>query len=281
MSIIYGPVPSWRLGKSLGIDLLNTKKTCSFNCIYCQLGDTIQVITQPKKFINLVQLGRELEAVRQIEADYATFSGMGEPTLASNLGEAIDMVKSALDLPIAVLTNSSLMSREDVRGELARADVVVAKWDASNEKLFATVNRPAPGLYFDKIIDGIRRFKKEYRGKLVLQIMFIEANRNYASEIATLAHDISPNEVQINTPLRPCGVKPLSPDNIAAIRDVFAKSVTSLSRDRNKRDEAISKRDSFPPIGTGFRNVVTVYEAPSYDIVPLDLVETLRRRPKL
>ena len=129
MSIIYGPVSSWRLGRSLGIDLLNTNvKTCSFDCVYCQLGETIQVVTQPKEFISLEQLGRELKAVSQIEADHATFSGMGEPTLASNLGEAIDMVKSVLDLPIAVLTNSSLMFREDVRGELDRADVVVANW---------------------------------------------------------------------------------------------------------------------------------------------------------
>ncbi|MDY7019653.1 MAG: radical SAM protein [Chloroflexota bacterium] len=254
MSIIYGPVSSWRLGRSLGIDLLNMKmKTCSFNCVYCQLGETTQVVTEPKQFVSLEQLGTELKAVRQIEADHATFSGMGEPTLASNLGEAIDMVKSVLDLPIAVLTNSSLMLREDVRGELDRADVVVAKLDAPNEELLATINKPAPGLHFDQIVDGIRRFRDEYKGNLALQIMFIEANKDYALEIATLVHEISPDEVQINTPLRPCGVKSLSPDDIAAIRQGF----------------------------TDFENVVTVYETPKHEVIPLDLVETLRRRPKL
>ena len=145
MSIIYGPVSSWRLGKSLGIDLLNTRrKVCSFNCIYCQLGETGQFIIEPREFINLEQLTSEIELLSSIKADYATFSGMGEPTLASNLGEAIELARSILDLPIAVLTNSSLMFQEDVRQQLAHADTVVAKLDVPNEELFAVVNRPAP-----------------------------------------------------------------------------------------------------------------------------------------
>jgi len=179
MSIIYGPVSSWRLGKSLGIDLLNTnRKTCSFNCVYCQLGETTQFVVEPKEFVSMEQLAKEIQSVRQIEADCATFSGIGEPTLASNLGDAIDMAKLVLDLPVAVLTNSSFMLREDVRQQLARADVVVAKLDVPNEELFATVNRPAPGLHFDQIVDGITRFRDEYRGKLALQVMFVEANKD-------------------------------------------------------------------------------------------------------
>ena len=116
MSIIYGPVSSWRLGKYLGIDLLNTRrKACSFNCIYCQSGETDQFIIESREFINLEQLTSEIELLSPIKADYATFSGMGEPTLASNLGEAIELARSILDLPIAMLTNSSLIFREDVR----------------------------------------------------------------------------------------------------------------------------------------------------------------------
>lgn len=254
MSIIYGPVSSWRLGKSLGIDLLNTrKKVCSFNCIYCQLGETGQFIIEPREFINLEQLTSEIELLSPIKADCATFSGMGEPTLASNLGEAIELARSILDLPIAVLTNSSLMFREDVRQKLAHADTVVAKLDAPNEELFAVVNKPAPGLHFDRIRDGIRLFRDRYRGKLALQVMFIEANKDYASEIAALARQISPDEVQIDTPLRPSKVKPLPRENIASIREKFS----NLS------------------------NVITVYEAPKPEVLPLDLAETLRRRPNL
>ncbi len=254
MAIIYGPVASWRLGRSLGIDLLNTRrKVCSFNCIYCQLGETDQFIVEPSEFVSLEQLTSEIELLNPIKADYATFSGMGEPTLASNLGEAIELARSILDLPIAVLTNSSLMFREDVRQQLAHADTVVAKLDVPNEELFAMVNRPAPGLHFDRIKDGIRLFRHKYRGKLALQIMFIEANKDYASEIAALARQISPDEVQIDTPLRPSKVKPLPRENIASIRGKF----------------------------NNLRNVITVYEAPKREARPLDLVETLRRRPKL
>jgi wyosine [tRNA(Phe)-imidazoG37] synthetase (radical SAM superfamily) len=254
VAIIYGPVASWRLGKSLGIDLLNTRrKVCSFNCVYCQLGETDQFIIEPREFINLEQLTSEIELLSPIKADYATFSGMGEPTLASNLGKAIELARSILDLPIAVLTNSSLMFREDVRQKLARADTVVAKLDVPNEELLATVNRPAPGLYFGRIKDSIKLFRDIYRGKLALQVMFIEANKNYASEIAALARQISPDEVQIDTPLRPSKVKPLPREDIASIREKF----------------------------NNLRNVITVYEAPKPKVLPFDLAETLRRRPSI
>jgi wyosine [tRNA(Phe)-imidazoG37] synthetase (radical SAM superfamily) len=254
MSIIYGPVSSWRLGRSLGIDLLNTqRKVCSFNCVYCQLGETRRFVVQPEQFVSLEQVAGEMRSVRQVAADYATFSGMGEPTLAGNLGEAIELARSILDLPVAVLTNSSLMFLEDVRQELARADTVVAKLDVPNEELLARVNRPAPGLHFGQITEGIRRFRDEYRGKLALQVMFIEANKNYASEIAALARQLSPDEVQINTPLRPSAMKPLAPKSIANVKRRF----------------------------TGFEDVVTVYQAEKRKVSPFDLAETLRRRPKL
>jgi wyosine [tRNA(Phe)-imidazoG37] synthetase (radical SAM superfamily) len=254
VAIIYGPVSSWRLGRSLGIDLLNTRrKVCSFNCVYCQLGETDQFIVEPREFISLEQLTSEIELLNPIKADYATFSGMGEPTLASNLGEAIELARSILDLPIAVLTNSSLMFREDVRQQLTHADTVVAKLDVPNEELFAMVNRPATGLHFNRIKDGIRLFRHKYRGKLALQIMFVDTNKEYASKLAALARQISPDEVQIDTPLRPSKVKPLPRENIAIIREKFNK----------------------------LRNVITVYEAPKPEVRPLDLVETLRRRPNL
>jgi wyosine [tRNA(Phe)-imidazoG37] synthetase (radical SAM superfamily) len=254
MSIIYGPVSSWRLGRSLGIDLLNTRrKVCSSNCVYCQLGETGQFIVEPREFISLEQLTSEIELLSPIKADYATFSGMGEPTLAGNLGEAIELARSNLSLPIAVLTNSSLMFRKDVRQQLAHADTVVAKLDVPNEELFAMINRPSPELHFSQIVEGIKRFRDEYRGKLALQVMFIEANKDYASEIAALARQISPDEVQIDTPLRPSKVKPLSRENIASIRDKF----------------------------NNLRNVITVYEASKPEVLPLDLAETLRRRPNL
>ncbi|MGQ9546369.1 MAG: hypothetical protein ACUVTR_04285 [Dehalococcoidia bacterium] len=153
--------------------------------------------------------------MKKIEADYAILAGMGEPSLASNLdshgrGEVI------LGLPMGVLTNSSLMFREHVRQPLAGADMV-AKLDVANEELFAMVNGLASGLHFDRIKDGVRLFRDMCRGKLALQIMFIEANKDYASEIAALARQVSLHEVQIDTPLQPSKVKPLPRENIASV----------------------------------------------------------------
>ena len=253
-SIVYGPVSSWRLGKSLGIDLLNTrKKTCSFNCVYCQLGDTSRLMAEPKEFVSLEQLVQELHPAKQVKTDYITFSGMGEPTLASNLGKAIEAVKSIFDSPVAVLTNASLMFRQDVRQRLIKADVVIAKLDAANDELFTRINRPFAGLNFNMVVEGIKRFRDEYEGKIALQMMFIEANIGYATEMSKLAEALSPDEIQINTPLRPCPVKPLSPKEIATARSQFA----------------------------GASHVVTVYEVERPRVTPLDLKATLQRRPKL
>jgi len=233
-SIIYGPVSSWRLGRSLGIDLFSPRgKTCSFDCTYCEWGATVHPLTERKEFVTLAELRNELERVEGVAADHATFAGGGEPTLASNLVRAIEIVRSTLKLPVAVITNSSLMPREDVRRELARADLVMVKLDASNEEIFNAVNRPFKGYTLAEIIQGIKRFREEYKGKLALQMMFVESNKGCAEEMAKIAGELSPDEVQINTPLRPCAVKPLSPQEIAAIRDKFS----------------------------GLKKVVTVYEA--------------------
>ena len=183
-SIIYGPVPSWRLGRSLGIDLLSTSgKVCSFDCLYCQLGKTITLTTKRREFISIAKLGEELEEVKGVVADYVTFSGGGEPTLASNLGQAIEIAKSSLHLPVAVLTNSSLMPREDVRRDLAKADVVVATVDAHNQELFRQINRPVTALLLGDILEGIKLFRREFKGKLCLEVMFIELNKNFAGEM--------------------------------------------------------------------------------------------------
>jgi wyosine [tRNA(Phe)-imidazoG37] synthetase (radical SAM superfamily) len=253
-SIIYGPVSSWRLGRSLGIDLLSTnEKTCSFDCIYCQLGRTIYSYFDRKEFVTISQLIDDLSKLEKPDVDYVTFSGVGEPTLADNLGAAINIAKSLLELPVAVLTNSSLLYREEVREELANADVVVAKLDAPDQEIFSLINRPVSDLSFQNTVDSIKKFRSGYNGKFVLQIMFIDANKKYASKIAALAKELHPDEVQINTPLRPCGVKSLPEAKISQIKQRFSE----------------------------FHNVITVYEAKKPGVVPLDLKETMKRRPKL
>lgn len=250
-SIVYGPVPSWRLGRSLGVDLLPAGgKTCSFDCTYCQLGRTVHPLTDRAEFVSLDALARELQAARSVAADHITFSGTGEPTLASNLGQAIQLAKSLLGLPVAVLTNSSLMAREAVRQDLGLADVVVAKLDAPNERLFRRINRPVVDCRLEEVFRGISLFRAGYEGRLALQMMFVEANKGFAAEMAAIARQLSLDEVQINTPLRPCAVAPLTANEISAIRQEFR---------------------GLP--------VVSVYEAARPAVTPLDVSETLRRRP--
>jgi len=252
-SIIYGPVPSWRLGRSLGIDMVSTRgKTCSFDCIYCQLGRTVYPLAERREFVAIAQLAKELESVKDIAADYATFSGVAEPTLASNLGEAISMVRTTLLLPVAILTNSSLMPGEDVCDDLAQADVVIAKLDAPDEKLFRQVNKPVVNYSLEQIVRSIERFRKRFKGKLALQMMFMAVNKGYVKEMAEIARRLSPDEVQLNTPLRPCRVKPLTPDEMSAIEKEF----------------------------TGLK-ALNVYQASKPEAKPINLKETLRRRPKL
>jgi len=253
-SIVYGPVSSWRVGRSLGIDLLSTKeKTCSFDCLYCQLGRTLHPLSERREFVSLEEVGATLEQVKGVTADYATFSGMGEPTLANNLGQAIQIARSILRLPIAVLTNSSLLPREGVRRELAQADVVVAKVDAPTEEMFCHTNRPHMRYSLEDILQAIKLFRMSYQGKLALQMMFFGENKKYAHEMVRIAEKLLPDEIQINTPLRPCAVKPLTPEEIAAIGYEFS----------------------------ALKNVVTVYDAIRPEVTPLSLEETLQRRPEL
>ncbi len=251
--IVYGPVASWRLGKSLGIDLLSTPgKTCSFDCLYCQLGTTIHALVERREFVPLARLAAELERTGPVQADYVSFSGVGEPTLASNLGQAIEQVRSVLRLPVAVFTNSSLMPLPEVRQDLSRADLVLVKLDAPSEDIFRLVNRPLTPYSLHEILEGIRLFRRDFSGKLALQMMFIKENRDCARPMAKLAAELSPDEVQINTPLRECSVDPLPPEDIEAIKDEFR----------------------------GLGAVVTVYEAQRPVVTPMNARETLRRRPR-
>jgi wyosine [tRNA(Phe)-imidazoG37] synthetase (radical SAM superfamily) len=251
--VIYGPVASWRLGRSLGVDPVSrAEKTCSFDCVYCQLGRTRHHRAQRREFVPVARLAGEVEALPALDLDYVTFSGTAEPTLASNLGEAIDEVKRRIQAPVAVLTNSSLMWKREVRAALARADKVVAKLDAPTEGLLRAINRPVQGITLEKILAGIRAFREGYGGCLALQMMFLQANQDQAQALAQLAREVEPDEIEVNTPLRPCAVKPLPPDALAEIMTAFRGL-----------------------------NAVSVYEAERPAVRPLDIEETLQRRPVL
>ena len=182
-------------------------------------------------------------------ADVITLSGMGEPTLANNISEAIKTIRHLTNLPIAILTNSSLLYKKDVQKSLKTLDIIIAKLDAPNQELLQKINRPAKGITFENIISGIKTMKRNFYGKFALQIMFVSENKNYAYQFAKLAREIKPDEVQINTPLRLCAVKPLSREELEEIEKAFA-GLTVLS----------------------------VYNSPKPITKPLDKIELIKRK---
>ncbi|MDP8229742.1 MAG: radical SAM protein [Candidatus Gorgyraea atricola] len=227
---IYGPVDSWRLGRSLGVDLISgDDKICTFDCVYCQVGKIATFSDKREIFVPTEEIVGEIKSFPPLEIDYITFSGRGEPTLAKNLGEVIREIRKIRDEKTAVITNASLIDKKDVQDDLALADFVMLKLDSPSKELFLKINQPLKGVELNKVLKGIKEFKSKYKGKLALQIMFIEANKGLAEEIARLAKDIDPDEVQINTPLRPCDIKPLSKKEIDAIKLHFnGMSVVSV-----------------------------------------------------
>ena len=225
---IYGPVYSWRLGMSLGIDPVTPagkRKICNFDCPYCQLGRTSKFYTRRENFVSVDAIIDEIKTLPDIKIDHYTFSGRGEPTLAQNLGEMIRAVREATGGRVAVITNAGLIDREDVRQDLALADWVLAKLDAYDQESFRQVDIPADGIVFDRVIRGIKTFRESFTGKLALQVMFVSAesgeNKRFAARIAGLAREIRPDEIQINTPLRPGGMPPLGREELTGLKTYF------------------------------------------------------------
>jgi len=243
---IYGPVPSWRLGASLGIDPISMQqKVCSFDCLYCQIGTTLALSDKRQLFVKSEDILKELNSLPPVKIDYITFAGAGEPTLAVNLGEMIQDIKKTRKEKIAVISNASLFYREDVRRDLLLADLVVAKLDASNQEILTAINQPIKTSNMENIISGIKAFKLIYKGRLALQIMFIEQNKEQAQAIAAIAKEINPDEVQINTPLRPSKVKPLSKTELDKIEGYFkGLQVVSVYNAEKKMVDSLSDEDT-------------------------------------
>lgn len=204
-SYVFGPVPSRRLGRSLGVDLVPFK-TCSYDCIYCQLGRTTSKTIERKEWVPLERIVAQLKNRLWTKPDHITLSGSGEPTLHSQVGELIARIKALTDTPVAVLTNGSLLWREEMRRELLRADLVVPSLDAGDETMFQFVNRPHEEVSFERMLDGLVAFRQEFPGQYWLEVMVVDGHTATRSEIAKLAgcaHRIQPDRVQLNTVTRP------------------------------------------------------------------------------
>ncbi len=228
---IYGPVPSRRLGFSLGIDIIPLK-TCSLNCIYCQLSPTPKKTIHRKEYFSpseiLSQIKKKLSSGQRI--DYITFSGSGEPTLNKTLGKIIRKIKKTTSIPVAVLTNSTLLSQKSTREALMHADLVVPSLDATTQEIFIKVNRPYPSLNIEEIIQGLREFNQEFKGSIWLEIMLVKGVNDSPSHIKKLKEAIAkikPEKVQLNTVIRPPAeefARPLGLRELEKIKNILGEN---------------------------------------------------------
>jgi wyosine [tRNA(Phe)-imidazoG37] synthetase (radical SAM superfamily) len=224
---VYGPVPSRRLGLSLGLSI-TPRKTCTVDCIYCQCGRTTQKTLRRESFFPVAEILAQVdEAVRGSRTEFITFSGEGEPTLNLDIGRLIRRLGAKHDIPVAVITNSTLLTDPQVRRDLYPADLVVPSLDAADQQTFVRVNRCHRDLKVDAIIDGLRMFRRFYQGLIWLEVMLVKGINDSPEHLVLLRRavaDIRPDRVHLNTVVRPPAerrAKPLSEDDLEQVRKLF------------------------------------------------------------
>lgn len=251
MKYVYGPVPSRRLGMSLGVDIIPFK-TCTLDCIYCQLGSTTNKSIKRKAFVPKEDVLAEIKDVLDKESnriDFITFSGSGEPTLNSEIGDMISEIKSFTKTPIAVLTNGTLLYLDDVRRDLSKADLVVPSLDFIAKSTFYKVNRPDERLEIEKILDGLKKFTEEFQGKIWLEIMIVKGINDDPKELKQLAdflRKLNVDKIHLNTVVRPPAedtALPVTSEEMQNIAKLFDERVEIIA-DFNKIKTIYSQREN-------------------------------------
>jgi wyosine [tRNA(Phe)-imidazoG37] synthetase (radical SAM superfamily) len=249
MKTIFGPVPSRRLGFSLGVDII-PYKTCSFDCIYCELGKTDCKTIEPVEAIKPDVVLKELEQVlsaRPLTLDYITVSGSGEPTLHPQLGLIIQKIKKMAATPVALLTNGSLLFNDEVLERVLCADVVVPSLDAPDRSVFETVNRPHPSLTFDQLIDGLISLGKSKGPRIWLEVLLLRGINDAPEQMGrfkNLMEKINPEKIHLNTVVRPPVenyAAPLSDQRLREIRKIFGPRAEIISAPDQDRVQTKSK----------------------------------------
>ncbi|MFH0855983.1 MAG: radical SAM protein [Candidatus Omnitrophota bacterium] len=232
MQYLYGPVKSRRLGVSLGVSL-TPYKTCDFDCIYCQLGRTNNLTTGIKEYIKVAQVIDEFKTWLENNNDtaksleYITLSGSGEPTLNAGFGEVISGIRKLTPIKIAVLTNASLLSEPEVRRQMHQADLIVPSLDAVTQELFIKVDRPHPSIRIENIINGLVALRKEFRGKIWLEVMLVKGVNDDIRHIRKLKEAvdrINPDKIHLNSPVRTTaeeGIFPVSKSKLRKIKEIL------------------------------------------------------------
>ena len=248
----YGPVPSRRLGFSLGVNLL-PKKTCSFDCLYCQLGQSGKKTAKRLSCLKLFKFKEDLKEIisQNPEINYITISGSGEPTLRKGLDKVIAAIKKITKnkYPVAVITNSSLLYKGEVRDELKKADLIVPSLDAAIEETFSKINRPLKGITLKKIVGGLISLRKEFKGEIWLEIMLIAGINDSKKEIEKfkeIIDKINPDKIQLNLPVRPAGVKISFPSR---------KKIERIKKGLGKGSKVVVKFSFKKSGGKAYRNL--------------------------
>ncbi len=284
-ALIYGPVPSRRLGYSLGVDILPFK-TCSMDCVYCQLGAFGKTTVRRREYIPvravLAQIRKALGSGSRIDA--VTFSGSGEPTLNSGIGRIIAGIKRMTAVKVVVLTNSSTLAGRSNGRDLLQADIVVPSLDAVTDPVFARVNRPHPGLTAAMIVDGLVRFRRRFKGQIWLEVMLVRGVNDGPGHLRKLREAIErirPDRVQINTVVRPPAVKsarPLNAAELERVRDILGPTAEIIA-DFGRETQAAPAPDAAAAILAGLeRRPMTAGDLARSLGLPLEEVLALTRR---
>ena len=223
---MFGPVPSRRLGRSLGVDVV-PRKVCTLDCIYCQVGRSTEITIERKEYVPIEAVVSELKnkIAEGLQVDFITISGSGEPTLNSRLGELIDEIKKITSIPVAVLTNGTLFFEASVRKDCSKADVVLPSLDAGDEATFQKINRPHRDISIEKLISGLCQFRQEYNGQIWLEVFFVEGINTADEQIAKIKEAIAkikPDKVQLNTAVRPTadeGIRKVKAEKLQTIAE--------------------------------------------------------------
>ena len=240
---LFGPVASRRLGQSLGVDIVPLK-TCTQNCIYCQLGINSEQTIERKEYVPIDDVLSEIkDKIAQGQgADYITLSGSGEPTLNSGLGKLIDGIKELTDIKVAVITNGTLLSDAQVRRDCSKADLVMPSLDAADAATFAKINCPHADINFNSFVDGLCKFRNEYSGQIWLEVFFIggiNTDDTSIGQIKAIVDRIAPDRVQLNTAVRP-GVD-------ADVVMVSAEQLTQIAKKLGENAEVIANFSKLTP----------------------------------
>lgn len=223
----YGPVPSRRLGRSLGVSII-PRKTCTYSCIYCQLGRTVKYNIRPQSYFSREEISEEIEhKMAETSPECVTFAGDGEPTLSTDLGWLIERCKKKWSIPVAVITNGCLLHLKEIRDSLRDADIVLPSLDAGDERTFKAVNRPHYSLEFEEMVKGLIAFRKAFSGMLRIEVMLVKGvndSEHNLRNIRKLAWAIRPDRIDLAVPTRPPAepwVLPPGPESLIRARKMF------------------------------------------------------------